>query len=322
MLREDQLHRALEHRARRTGARLEPVLQLGAPNTEKGSELLAPPLQLLALLKYARTHLGPAWLVDHGRVREQSSYLHGPTPDNSGPGPQLTSARFRFADELARFLSPVHRGARFEYSCARAANLKNAIEALGVPHTEVGRVLVNGAPATLQRTIREGDEIEVLAPAQDEGGAAIFLADAHLGGLARFLRMMGFDTVHDQALADAEIRRIAHEQGRVVLTRDRELLKCREIERGCYVRALKPESQLREVATRYRLAERARPFTLCLHCNRRLAPISKDAVAARVPAGVLALHTSFTHCAGCDRVYWPGTHYERMRAALAAVVSK
>jgi len=233
----------------------------------------------------------------------------------------MSTARFHFADELARFLTPDQRGARFEYSCARAASLKNAIEALGVPHTEVGGVMVNGVPATLQRTVRDGDEIEVLAFTAEDSGAPLFLADAHLGGLARFLRMMGFDTVHDQALADAEIRRIAEQDNRIVLTRDRELLKCREIERGCYVRALKPESQVREVAGRYRLAERARPFTLCLHCNRPLAPIEKNAVAHRVPEGVLALHQSFTHCAGCDRVYWPGTHYQRMRAALAAIVN-
>jgi uncharacterized protein with PIN domain/sulfur carrier protein ThiS len=229
----------------------------------------------------------------------------------------MTTARFRFADALSMFLRPELRGAVFAYECARAANLKNAIEALGVPHTEVGVVLVNGNPATLQRTVREGDEVEVLAYAQVQDSAPLFLADAHLGALARFLRMLGFDTVHDQALADREIRRIAHGEGRVVLTRDRDLLKCREIERGCYVRSLKPEAQLREVAARYELAKHARPFTLCLHCNLPLAAVAGDLVASRVPPRVLELHNAFTHCAGCDRVYWPGTHYERMKSALA-----
>jgi hypothetical protein len=231
----------------------------------------------------------------------------------------MATAYFRFHAELATFVKRELRGARFAYECARAANLKNAIEALGVPHTEVGTVLVNGAPATLQRTVREGDEVEVFAYAEVQGSAPLFLADAHLGALARFLRMLGFDTVHDQALADREIRRIAQDEGRVVLTRDRDLLKCREIERGCYVRALKPEAQLREVAARYQLAERARPFTLCLHCNLALAPIGRGLVATRVPQRVLELHDAFTHCAGCDRVYWPGTHYERMKSALAGL---
>src|SRR5918911_2020313 len=105
----------------------------------------------------------------------------------------MSMARFQFPAELARFLRSEHRGRRFEYECARAANLKNAIEALGVPHTEVGAVRVNGEPATLQRIVREGDTIEVLAPVAAQADEPLaFLADAHLGGLARFLRMLGF----------------------------------------------------------------------------------------------------------------------------------
>jgi len=232
----------------------------------------------------------------------------------------MSTARFRFSEDLSRFLRPAHRGRRFAYACARAANLKNAIEALGVPHTEVGELIVNGAPATLQRMVREGDEIEVLAqPAAGTEGPHAFIADAHLGALARFLRMLGFDTVHEPRLADVDIRRLAHAENRIVLTRDRDLLKCRDIARGCYVRALKPEAQLREVATRYRLAAEARPFTRCLHCNLPLATVDKADIAHRLPAQVAALHESFTHCAGCDRVYWPGSHYARMCAALGRI---
>ena len=227
----------------------------------------------------------------------------------------MAIAHFEFDDALGRFLAPGHRGAPFRHECARAATLKNAIESLGVPHTEVGAVLVNGAPATLQRVVREGDRVAVLRASAEETDAR-FLADAHLGGLARFLRMLGFDTLHDQALHDREIRRLAHEESRIVLTRDRELLKCRDIARGYYVRALKAELQLREVAGRYRLDGRARPFSRCLHCNLPLAPLEKAAAAGRVPAGVLERHERFTTCGGCGRIYWPGTHYERMRSTL------
>jgi uncharacterized protein len=232
----------------------------------------------------------------------------------------MSTASFHFAEELSRFLRPEQRARRFAYTCARAANLKNAIEALGVPHTEVGELRVNGEPASLQRIVREGDTVEVFAVGDaDTGGPLRFLADAHLGALARFLRMLGCDTAHDQALADREIRRLAHEENRIVLTRDRDLLKCRDIVRGYFVRALKPQAQLAEVAARYRLAAHARPFTLCLHCNLPLSPIAKEAILHRVPPQVAAHQHSFTHCAGCDRVYWPGTHYERMRAALAQI---
>jgi len=231
----------------------------------------------------------------------------------------MSSARFQFPPDLERFLRAEHRGRQFAYACARAASLKNAIEALGVPHTEVGAVLVNGEPATLQRTVREGDVVEVFPQPRAEAGVAVFVADAHLGALARFLRMLGFDTAHEPAISDGEIRRLAHEEHRIVLTRDRDLLKCRDVLRGHYVRALKPEAQLQEVAERYRLAERAQPFTRCLHCNLPLAPIEKATIAHRLPPQVAALHQSFTHCAGCDRVYWPGSHYARMRAALEEI---
>jgi hypothetical protein len=143
-----------------------------------------------------------------------------------------------------------------------------------------------------------------------------FLADAHLGGLARFLRMLGFDTLHDHAYHDADIVRLALEEHRIVLTRDRELLKCRDILRGCYVHSLKAEAQLREVAERFGLAARAKPFTLCLRCNVALETIEKERVASLLPPNVAQLHERFFHCRSCDRVYWPGSHYDRMRAAL------
>jgi len=229
------------------------------------------------------------------------------------------AARFRFHESLSAFLKPERRDRVFSYAPARAATLKNAIEALGVPHTEVGAVTVNGAPATLQRIVREGDEIEVLAVEPEEPFPVRFLADAHLGGLARFLRMLGFDTLHENAYTDDEIRRLAAEDRRIVLTRDRELLKCGDIARGHYVRAVKAERQIAEIAARYRLGDRAQPFSLCLRCNRPLEPVDRTEIAARVPGKVLHLHDRFTRCPGCERIYWPGSHYARMQAALQEI---
>lgn len=234
-----------------------------------------------------------------------------------------STATFRFHGALEPLLASARRGRRFAHACARAATLKNAIEALGVPHTEVGRVEVNGEPATLGRAVREGDAVEVYpwtAAAAVPEGELRFLADAHLGGLARFLRMLGFDALYDPALQDAGIGRLAYEEHRIVLTRDRELLKCRDIAFGCLVRALRPEAQLREVAQRYALARHARPFTLCLHCNLPLDAVQKTAIEQRLPERVRALQAHFRHCRGCDRVYWPGTHYARMRAVLEGLL--
>ncbi len=237
----------------------------------------------------------------------------------------MATARFRFHGELSDFLPRERRNAAFEYACARAATLKNAIEALGVPHTEAALVLVNGARATLARIVREGDSIEVWPWAANatppSADRPAFVADAHLGGLARFLRMLGFDTLHENAIPDAEIRSLAWQERRIVLTRDRELLKCREIARGGYVHARKPEAQLREVVERYDLAAQARPFTLCLVCNVPLAAVEKTAIAHLLPAEVAARQQSFRRCAGCERIYWPGSHYERMRVALGRMLA-
>lgn len=233
----------------------------------------------------------------------------------------MARAIFRFHDELAEFLSPERRGVAFEHACARAATVKHAIESLGVPHTEAGCLTVNGEPATLARIVREGDTIEVFPhdprhAAPDE--TREFIADAHLGGLARLLRMLGFDTLYENAFTDRELLELALRERRVILTRDRELLKCREVLRGCFVHARKPEAQLREVVARFGLERHLQPFTLCLHCNLRLEALEKSVVTAHVPERIAAHYTVFVRCPGCGRIFWQGSHWTRMREMLGA----
>lgn len=233
----------------------------------------------------------------------------------------MATATFRFHGELAEFVARDRRGVAFDHACARAATVKHAIESLGVPHTEAGRLTVNGRPATLSRIVRDGDVIEVFP--QEPGDLALdealsFIADAHLGGLAPMLRMLGFDTLYENAIADREILELAVRERRVILTRDRELLKCREVMRGCFVHARKPEAQLREVVARYKLEYQMQPFTLCLHCNVRLEAIERNAVKERVPERIAAHYTEFVRCPGCERVFWRGSHWERMREMLGA----
>lgn len=233
----------------------------------------------------------------------------------------MATATFRFHGDLADFLAREQRGVAFDHACARAATIKHAIESLGVPHTEAGRLKVNGQPATLARIVREGDAIEVFpydaadAFADEAPG---FVADAHLGGLARFLRMLGFDTLYENAIADREILELATRERRIVLTRDRDLLKCREVLRGCFVHARKPEAQLKEVAARYGLERHMQPFTVCLHCNLRLEAIERHAVTGQVPERIAEHYAAFMRCPGCERIYWQGSHWARMREMLSA----
>jgi uncharacterized protein with PIN domain/sulfur carrier protein ThiS len=234
-------------------------------------------------------------------------------------------ARFRFHEELNDFLARERRGQEFEHRCARAATVKNAIESLGVPHTEVELVRIDGEPVSLSRLVREGDRVAVyprhdLPLSADAAGRLRFVADAHLGGLARMLRMLGYDTVFRNDLHDQEIQALAAGELRVVLTRDRELLKCRTIARGCFVHALKPEDQLREVVARLRLAQSAQPFTLCLHCNLPLRSVAKADVLARLPENAARYYDRFCTCAGCQRVFWEGSHWKRMQALLEGLI--
>lgn len=244
----------------------------------------------------------------------------------------MVSATFRFYDALNDFLARERRGAEFSTPCARDATTKHMIEALGVPHTEVALILVNGASSGLERILEKGDRVAVyphfsrldvtsaLRLPQQPPGRLRFVADAHLGGLARLLRMAGFDTIYRNTIGDAEIETLAIEEDRIVLTRDRELLKRRGVEFGCYVRALHAQEQLGEVFARYGLAERARPFTLCLHCNAPLRSVAKDEVLARLPPAVRESQDQFTVCDCCQRVFWKGSHWKRMSGMLGTAM--
>lgn len=240
----------------------------------------------------------------------------------------MVTATFRFYEELNDFLAPERRGHEFASECARAATTKHMIEALGVPHTEVELVLVNGESVGFDRLLHDGDRVAVYPKFEALDITPLlrvrthplrvlrFVADAHLGGLAHLLRMTGFDTLYDNDFGDREIATIAASEGRIVLTRDRELLKRRDITHGCYVRALKSAQQLRELFERLDLGSSARPFTLCLHCNAPLRALDAVVARPRVPPRVRVNYTRFSTCDVCQRVFWEGSHWRRMVTLL------
>jgi uncharacterized protein len=243
----------------------------------------------------------------------------------------MVTTTFRFYEELNDFPPPERRRREFSTPCARAATTKHMIEALGVPHTEVELILVNGESVGFERILADGDRVAVypkfealditplLRVRPQPLRATRFVADAHLGGLAHLLRIMGFDTLYRNSFGDDEIVALSITDGRIILTRDLELLKRRPVTHGCYVHALKPEQQLREIFTRLDLARSARPFSLCLECNSPLKPLPREAAAGRVPEGVWQRQEHFSTCERCLRVYWEGSHWQRMRALVDEV---
>jgi uncharacterized protein len=240
----------------------------------------------------------------------------------------MVTASFRFYEELNDFLPAERRRREFDAPCARAATTKHMIEALGVPHTEVELILVNGESVGFEHILADGDRVSVYPKFESIDVTPLlrvraeplrvtrFVADAHLGGLAHLLRMMGFDTLYRNSFGDEEIVALSIDDGRIVLTRDLELLKRRQVTHGCYVHALKPEQQLREIFARLDLARSARPFSLCLECNAPLRPVPRQAAAGRVPAGVWQRQERYSTCDRCQRLFWEGSHWQHMRALV------
>lgn len=246
----------------------------------------------------------------------------------------MATAEFRFYAELNAFISRPFRHRPFMHEYARDATVKHAMEALGVPHTEVELILANGVPAGFSRRMRDGDRISVYphfqrldistvtcVPARPVRGVK-FIADAHLGQLARDLRMLGFDVLYRNSYSDAEVARIAAGEARIVLTRDRDLLIRKDIVLGCYLHSIVCEGQICEVLMRFDLARSIRAFSRCLTCNGLLRAIDKQAVMHRVPDTSGKHYDRFHECTSCGHVYWEGSHVKRMRDRIARILDR
>lgn len=225
-------------------------------------------------------------------------------------GPRV---RFRFHDELNDFLALPRRNIEFEHLTGATDTIKHVIESLGVPHTEIGLITVNGDIVPSSNRLAEGNHVHVYAhttPIILEHPQLV--VDGHLGRLAAYLRMLGFDTWYDRYAHDELLAAIASGEQRFLLTRDVGLLKRREVQAGYCVRSDKPQEQLREVSDRFALHSRFMPFRRCMDCNGRLCLISKEAVIDLLPPHTRETKTEFSRCLQCGKVYWRGSHHARM----------
>ena len=241
----------------------------------------------------------------------------------------MAEARFRFYAELNDFLPPERRFVEFPYQFLDVATVKDRIESLGVPHTEVDLILVNGQTVDFAYRVQDGDRVSVypVFEAFDIAGLTRlrpeplreprFVLDTHLGRLAAYLRLMGFDTLYQNCWTDEQLAQVSRDQRRILLTRDVGLLKRSAVTHGYFVRQTDPRWQLAEVVKRFELARLRKPFSRCLRCNALLEAVAKEEVRSQLPAGTAALHDEFQRCPGCGRVYWRGGHYRRLRELMA-----
>ncbi len=210
---------------------------------------------------------------------------------------------------------------------------KDVLEAIGVPHPEVGALAVNGLPTGLSRQLRQGDVLEAwpaadaarlglppaVPPAPEDADEPRFVLDGHLGRLAAYLRMLGFDTWYRRDAADDLLAAVAAAERRILLTRDRGLLKRSVVRRGAFVRSDRPVEQLEEVVRRFALVDRWQPFGRCLRCNTPLVATSREEVLDRLQPLTRIHYDDFRRCPGCDAVYWKGSHHARMARLIERV---
>ena len=242
--------------------------------------------------------------------------------------PARPAATLRFYEELNDFLPPQSRKRDIAVAIDRARSVKDAIESAGVPHPEVDLVIVDGESVGFEHVLRGGERVAVypmferldVAPLQRLRPRPLrdprFIADAHLGKLARHLRMAGFDVLYDPRADETAVVRGAGESRRTILTRDKGLLRRRDVERGYFVRSDAADVQLGEVVAALQLEAAMRPFTRCRECNDLLEDLPREALPASVPAAIRTLYDAFKRCPRCARTYWPGSHYARMSGLL------
>jgi uncharacterized protein len=245
----------------------------------------------------------------------------------------VSRALLRFYAELNDFLPGARKQVAFQHEFQGTPSIKDLVESLGVPHGEIDLILVNGASVDFSWKVQDGDRVSVFPvfEALDIGPLTRvrpsplretrFLLDGHLGRLARYLRMAGFDTCWRNPCGDEALVRVAVEERRILLTRDRGLLKRREVSHGYWVRETDPRRQLSEILERFDLFRSLSPFRRCLRCNELLQTVAKETVADELPPRVREEQRDFRRCPSCRRVYWRGSHHRRMEQLLTEVVS-
>lgn len=245
----------------------------------------------------------------------------------------MASATIRVHGDLRDFLPAGHGDEGVTRAVDGRPSVKDVLEAIGVPHPEVAAIAVNGEPVGFAHRLGDGDRVEawprdvaaalglgpVLMATAADADDPRFVADGHLGRLAAYLRMLGFDTWYRNDADDERLARVAADEDRILLTRDRGLLKRGIVRRGAFVRADRPVEQLVEVARRFGLAGRWQPFGRCIRCNGVLVPATRDEVVDRLQPLTRIYYDDFRRCPGCNAVYWRGSHHARMTRLLEHV---
>jgi len=239
--------------------------------------------------------------------------------------------RLTFLDDLSFFLKGGSQG-KVLRELKERTSVKDLIEACGVPHTEVDRVLVNGKPANFSYVLDENASIEVHSvnvTQHSPSGEQLqsrsikkFVVDGHLGKLARNLRLLGFDVFYANTAEDRQLLEVMHGEARALITRDRRLLMHSIVEHGYCPRSGNGEEQTIQVLRRFDLEKAIEPFTRCLDCNARLETVKKNEVIDRLEPLTKVYYENFRRCPGCGKIFWSGSHFDKLRGRVENMRAK
>jgi uncharacterized protein with PIN domain len=235
--------------------------------------------------------------------------------------------------ELNDFLPPELRGTTVRREVRSHQTVKDVIEAAGIPHTEVELVVIDGEPVGFSHRPASGDRLAVYPVFESLDVAPIarlrpaplrdprFVVDVNLGRLARHLRLLGLDVRFDPALDDEALASVSATEHRILLTRDRGLLKRRNVTHGLFVREDRPFDQVVDVVRRLDLAVRLAPLSRCLRCGGVLRSVDKHEVLDRLEPLTKRYFDEFHRCASCDHLFWRGSHHARLARLVDEILA-
>ncbi|MCX6165409.1 MAG: twitching motility protein PilT [Ignavibacteriae bacterium] len=236
----------------------------------------------------------------------------------------MYEAKFRFYEELNDFLPERRKRISFEFSFEGNPAVKDIIESFGVPHTEVDLIIVNGVSVAFNYNLKDGDYVSVYPVFENLDISNLthlrekplrnpkFICDVQLGRLAKYLRMLGFDTLYNNKYNEKEVIKISNVEKRTVLTRNVFLLKNSLVVRGYWIRSQDPHAQIIQVIHYSDLLSQMKSFYRCSECNGLLEPVSKDIILDRLLPNTKKYFNEFHKCNSCDKIYWKGSHYKKI----------
>ncbi len=237
--------------------------------------------------------------------------------------------RLRFHDDLTFFLKSKTGNEVIERNLGEKTSVKDVIESCGVPHPEVDLILVNKEPVDFSHLIAKDADID-LYPVQSQcqlfkekrlqvRSITRFVADGHLGTLARNLRLLGFDVAYDRQAQDRQLLSVMEREDRALLTRDRRLLMHAIVRHGYCPRSQNPDDQTIEVIRRFDLFDSITPFNRCLRCNASLQKVAKAEVIEKLEPLTKIYYQEFRRCTGCKQIYWAGSHFSKLQRRLEKI---